>query len=87
MFVLMINKMNEQQVVDMRWGIRDESTADHATSKICMTEIAECQRVSLGPNFVTFLSQRYGYRPFPAEIEAKEFEYVIDLRFFFSLFG
>ena len=44
----------------MRWGIRDESTNDHQTAPICMKEIEECQRESLGPNFVTFLSQRYG---------------------------
>lgn len=64
----------EFQVVDMRWGIRDESTDDHKTTAICMTEIAQCQELSIGPNFITFLSQRYGYRPFPAEIERKEFK-------------
>jgi len=65
------------QVVDMRWGIRDESTNDHATSAICMQEIKECQTQSLGPNFVTFLSQRYGYRPFPALIVQEEFELLV----------
>eukprot|EP00045_Choanoeca_perplexa_P017000 m.237909 g.237909 ORF g.237909 m.237909 type:complete len:2231 (+) comp17421_c0_seq1:1346-8038(+) len=64
----------EFQVVDMRWGIRDESTSDHATSTICMTELRQCQEVSLGLNFVTFLSQRYGYRPFPSVIEVADFE-------------
>jgi hypothetical protein len=47
----------EFQVVDMRWGIRDESTNDHQTTAICMQEIADCQKTSIGPNFVTFLSQ------------------------------
>jgi hypothetical protein len=42
----------EFQVVDMRWGVRDESTDDHKTADLCMNEIDNCQRLSLGPNFV-----------------------------------
>ena len=42
----------EFQVIDMRWGVRDEATDDHMTSELCMKEIAECQRLSVGPNFV-----------------------------------
>lgn len=42
----------EFQVVDMRWGVRDEATDDHMTSALCMAEIKACQRVSIGPNFV-----------------------------------
>ncbi len=42
----------EFQVVDMRWGVRDESTDDHKTTELCMQEIDNCQRLSLGPNFV-----------------------------------
>ena len=44
----------EFQVVDMRWGVRDESTDDHKTAELCMQEIDNCQRLSLGPNFVVF---------------------------------
>ncbi len=40
------------QVVDMRWGVRDEATDDHSTTKLCMKEIENCQRLSVGPNFV-----------------------------------
>jgi hypothetical protein len=40
------------QVVDMRWGVRDEATDDHMTTELCMREIANCQRLSMGPNFV-----------------------------------
>ena len=40
------------QVVDMRWGVRDEATDDHMTTELCMKEIASCQRLSVGPNFV-----------------------------------
>ena len=42
----------EFQVVDMRWGVRDESTDEHKTVDLCMTEIDRCQQLSLGPNFV-----------------------------------
>ena len=40
------------QVVDMRWGVRDEATEDHMTSELCMTEIRACQKLSTGPNFI-----------------------------------
>ena len=40
------------QVVDMRWGVRDESTDDHLTSELCMKELRKCQRFSTGPNFI-----------------------------------
>ncbi|CAM4872504.1 unnamed protein product [Rotaria socialis] len=63
----------EFQVVDMRWGVRDEATDDHKTTELCMQEIDNCQRVSVGPNFVVFLGQKYGYRPLPTKIEEDEF--------------
>ena len=44
--------MLEFQVVDMRWGVRDESTDEHKTADLCLTELTGCQRLSLGPNFV-----------------------------------
>ena len=40
------------QVVDMRWGIRDEATDDHMTTELCMKEIETCQRLSVGPSFM-----------------------------------
>lgn len=66
----------EFQVVDMRWGVRDEATDDHMTTSLCMQEIHNCQRLSIGPNFVVFLGQKYGYRPIPTHIDAKEFEMI-----------
>ena len=42
----------EFQVVDMRWGVRDEATDDHMTSELCMKEITDCQKFSTGPNFI-----------------------------------
>lgn len=43
------------KVVDMRWGVRDEATDDHMTTQLCMNEIYNCQRLSMGPNFVVRL--------------------------------
>lgn len=40
------------QVVDMRWGVRDESTDDHSTLELCLKELKACQDLSTGPNFV-----------------------------------
>ena len=40
------------QVVDMRWGVTDELQNDHQVSELCIREIATCQQVSYGPNFV-----------------------------------
>lgn len=40
------------EVVDMRWGVRDNATADHLTSALCIKEIETCKRLSMGPHFV-----------------------------------
>lgn len=68
----------EFQVVDMRWGVRDEATDDHKTTELCMQEIDNCQRLSLGPNFVVFLGQKYGYRPLPTKVLENEFKAILD---------
>ncbi|XP_077984718.1 NACHT domain- and WD repeat-containing protein 1-like [Glandiceps talaboti] len=64
----------EFQIVDMRWGVRDEATDDHMATELCLREVEECQKVSTGPNFVTFLSHKYGYRPLPRKIPSHELE-------------
>ena len=40
------------QVVDMRWGVRDDATDTHMTTELCLREIRACQEISVGPNFV-----------------------------------
>ena len=42
--------------------------------KICLGEIERCQKVSPRPNFIVLLGDRYGWRPLPYAIPAKEFE-------------
>ncbi|CAK4195625.1 unnamed protein product [Aphanomyces euteiches] len=62
---------------EMRWGIREEASDSHQTSAICMAELARCQQVSLGLNYVLILGNKYGYRPFPNQIPVAEFEALV----------
>ncbi|KAL5016270.1 hypothetical protein ScPMuIL_005859 [Solemya velum] len=67
----------EFQVVDMRWGIREEATDDHMVLELCMKELELCQKLSTGPNFVSLLSHKYGYRLFPRQILLSEFDLLL----------
>ena len=69
----------EFQVVDMRWGVRDEMTNEHMTTSLCMNELRGCQKYSMGPNFIYFGGQKYGYRPIPSEIDTEELSKLIDV--------
>ena len=40
------------QVVDMRWGVRDDAADDHITTALCMEELENCKHNSVGLNFV-----------------------------------
>ena len=51
----------EFQVVDMRWGVRDEATDDHMTSELCMRELAHCKKYSTGPNFIVSCEENIFY--------------------------
>ena len=44
------------QVVDMRWGVRDESTDDHMGTELCLKELLQCRNMSTGPFFVVWFS-------------------------------
>ena len=62
------------QIIDMRWGVRDEATDDHSTTKICLEEIKNCQDMSVGPNFIFLGGQKYGFRPIPPVIPLEEYQ-------------
>lgn len=49
------------QVVDMRWGVRDESTDDQSTLELCLKELKACQELSTGPNFMVILLVLYSW--------------------------
>jgi hypothetical protein len=65
------------RIVDMRWGVRESTGNDHGTSDLCFSEIFKCHELSLGPSFVTFLGDRYGYRPFPRLIAEQDLEELV----------
>src|SRR5271157_1365300 len=62
------------QAIDLRWGVRDEASLDQKTIEICLREIERCQSTGIKPNFIILLGQRYGWRPLPTRVEAREFE-------------
>ena len=65
------------QAIDLRWGVSEEAALDQQTMKICLGEIARCQKVSPRPNFIILLGDRYGWRPLPYVIPADEFELLL----------
>lgn len=66
------------QAVDLRWGISEEASVDQQTMKICLAEIARCQKTSPRPNFIILLGDRYGWRPLPCEIPVEEFNLLVE---------
>ena len=60
----------EFQVVDMRWGVRDEATDDHLTTNISLEELENCKNVSVGPSFFFLIGQKYGYKYGGGPLEA-----------------
>lgn len=64
------------QAIDLRWGVREEAGLDQQTMKICLDEVSRSQKASPKPNFIVLLGDRYGWRPLPAEIPAREFEHI-----------
>jgi hypothetical protein len=63
------------QAIDLRWGI-SEGAFRHQPLRMCLDEIARCQRVTPRPNFIILLGERYGARPAPYEIPADEFQQI-----------
>ena len=43
----------------MRWGVPDEAQDDHMTVDVCLNEIRNCQKVSIGPNFMVRYSKSF----------------------------
>ena len=48
----------EFQVVDMRWGVREEAADDHMATALCLRELEMCKKLSTGPNFVVLYQLR-----------------------------
>ena len=65
------------QAIDLRWGVSDEAGLDQRAMAVCLTEIERCQELSLKPNFIVLLGDRYGWRPLPSQIDARDFEEIL----------
>jgi hypothetical protein len=51
----------EFQVVDMRWGIREQSNDEHTATQLCLKELKLCKELSTGPFFVvSIMTDWYG---------------------------
>ena len=77
----------EFQPIDMRWGVRDESTDDHMTTNISLEELENCQNVSVGPSFFFLMGQKYGYRPLPTSVPGDQFECLLQAEQCSTLIG
>lgn len=63
-----------------RWGVPDSAFVVQAASKLCLREVQACQKDSLGPSFLLFLTQKYGYCPPPSSVPADVFQaYVAEM--------
>ena len=65
------------QAVDLRWGINEAAAQTQQTMKICLQEVARCQQVTVRPNFIALLGDRYGWRPVPDEIPLAEYDHIL----------
>lgn len=65
------------QIVDLRWGVNNESALNQNTLAICLDEVKRCRTLSPKPNFLILAGERYGWIPLPAKITAKDFRELI----------
>lgn len=65
------------QVVDLRWGVNEESSLNQKTLQICFNEIDRCQRISPKPNFLILLGNKYGWQPIPEIIPYNEMSLIL----------
>jgi len=60
--------------VDMRYGVRNDSTLKHTTWDECCRELMRCAVESGGVCFLSLQSHKYGYRPIPKRISKYNYE-------------
>lgn len=65
------------QLIDLRWGINNESALNQNTLAICLDEVKRCRLLSPRPNFLLMAGEKYGWLPLPASIKKKEFDGLI----------
>jgi hypothetical protein len=60
-------------LVDMRFGVKDENTLTHDTWTHCAREIYNCHEQSGGVYFLSLQSHKYGYMPLPKHLSEEEY--------------
>src|SRR5215467_1439009 len=65
------------QAIDLRWGVSEEASLDQQAVTISLEEVARCQRITVRPNFILLLGDRYGWRPLPPAIPSDELERIL----------
>jgi hypothetical protein len=60
-------------LVDMRFGVKDENTLTHDTWTHCAREIYNCHEQSGGVYFLSLQSHKYGYMPLPKHVSEEEY--------------
>jgi hypothetical protein len=61
-------------IVDMRFGVKDENTLIHDTWTHCAREIYNCHHQSGGVYFLSLQSQKYGYMPLPKYLSMEAYD-------------
>lgn len=61
-------------LIDLRWGVTEESSLDHTTVSICLGEIQRCYEDGRIPAFVLLQGERAGWSPLPTTLANTEFE-------------
>ncbi len=61
------------QLIDLRWGVTNESALNQNTLAICLDEVKRCRNLSPKPNFLIMAGERYGWIPLPAKISKDNF--------------
>lgn len=61
------------QIIDLRWGVNNESALNQNTLAICLDEVKRCRTLSPKPNFLILAGERYGWIPLPAKIVSTDF--------------
>lgn len=69
----------EFEVVDLTWSASEETCADNEITELSWKEISNCQRLSHGPNFITLLGDKHGWRYLPSTITEEEFEILVKI--------
>ena len=67
--------------VDMRYGVKDESTLRQMTWEECVKELEKCFRESAGIAFFSLQGDKYGYMPLPRIIRKVDFDYYYKEKF------